>query len=291
MKMRSHFHIVHTLPLALSTLAFFGCPGSENGTSSSSTPTSGGENTSGEGFGGGVTSLVATSGSNTTTTSAPTTTTGGVKEEASCDGTVDCCGNGTKESNEDCDPGAPDEYLPLPCKQNCTKGRVIFVSSQLVGLNKSKDDLDTKCADFAAAADLPGTFIAIVNTDNPPSFPHRDYYRPLAGKVNFELVFSGEVNFDDLTTLELKHPLDRNEYGVKIGENDTAWTGYTRYPEKMPKGILNCNSWTKEGQVGTVGIPSSMDFWLDATKNDDLQNAALVCSSTSHIYCIQTAWP
>ncbi len=149
-------------------------------------------------------------------------------------------------------------------------------STSYPGLLPGLGGADANCATQAAAAGLPGTYLAWLrdgggSANNPESrfsYPGQSaIYRRTDG-----------VQFNDPTasTTPLDSALDRDEFGAAVAAGTTVWTGGGSFT-----GGFNCVAWTQgvtgQGITGTVGDTGV--GWQSGT--------ASACSVPQRLYCFE----
>jgi hypothetical protein len=201
---------------------------------------------------------------------------GTIPRDARVDGAPLTGEDGAQMSNKD---GAPkdsgaDAVIDAPADASIT-GKLVFVTSvgttAAVGSFTGADNL---CATRAAAASLPGSYVAWLSAGK-GSVHAMDRLGAAVGPwklVNGQLVAADRAA---LLSGTLAHTIDRDELGALVAS--TAWTGTAptgRYQSR------SCKAWTSTAGNGRFGSTSATDgTWTSAGVD--------ACATTRRIYCFQ----
>lgn len=150
----------------------------------------------------------------------------------------------------------------------------VFVSSTTHSARYGGQAGATKiCNDLAAAAGLPGTFVAWLSNKDGPHAAQR-----VTAPGPWVLVGSGDVVAStkaELTSGTLKHAVDRDEKGATVAASK-VWTG------TGGNGLYetnDCDAWTN-GNNGRSGSSAQSNVqWTSATVDD--------CDALHRLYCFQ----
>jgi cysteine-rich repeat protein len=220
-----------------------------------------------------------------TATTMNSTGTSEVTTDSSTTMVDDKCGDGFTDPGEECDDGNLENFDE--CSNACTivVHRKVFVSSMawtatLGGKLGGLKGADEKCAAAAKMANLEGTFISWLSTDDLSN---------AAGRLGMD--FTGvydlvkgprvAVGWVGLTEKPLENAINRDENGT-VTDGQAVWTN-TR-PDGTSAGTGHCDNWTSNASNAAykpfVGNSSSTDStWTQM----DLQG----CGTDRRLYCFQ----
>lgn len=240
------------------------------------------------------------------------------------DGIVDNGQNGTVDRGEHCD-GNPVNGQPCPadCRFECVQdndcddgnartndtclsdnrcvheqlvGKFVFVTSTSTtglkdvpgGVDGGLTGADVICQTLAAAAGLPGTYLAWLST--PDASPATRFTR---STISYILVDGSAIatNWTDLTDGSLTRPINLTEQGVRLGSAAVVATN-TRpvgSAANMASEQGHCDYWADNSAsisqcVGNFG--STDRQWTQSGSSPSVCDV-LNCGTRSHLYCFE----
>ncbi len=167
-----------------------------------------------------------------------------------------------------------DENTPVPPPASQT-GRIAFATAQVIASEGGLQAFDDACAEEAAGAGLPGTYLAAVATS--------------MSSVALRFELGGEPWVNTLGQVVIADPADLDAGLPVLGAAirwdaegnpavDRVWTGA---PTTGALGTQTCGDWSPQpgGRAAVIGAPTSIVEWFA----DGLD----LCSLDFGVYCLQ----
>jgi cysteine-rich repeat protein len=228
------------------------------------------------------------SGESTTESGESTTESTSESEESTTEGQPGSCGDGNVDADEECDDGGVQALDG--CSASCEwESRIAFTTSTLHDGNLGGlAGADAICNARAQAADLPGTYMAWLSTDQ--GSPATRFVHSSAPYVTVTGVKIAD-NWADLIDDTLDSSMSVTELGSAspyatpclfngMYLQRTAFTGTNSDGMIAP---ATCNNFTSNAAdvMGQIGVSNITTFyWTNCTDPID-------CAGTSTIYCFQ----
>jgi hypothetical protein len=139
---------------------------------------------------------------------------------------------------------------------------------------------DAICQALAAAAGLPGTYMAWLS-DNPTS-PATRFVHSAAPYRRVDGVTIAD-NFTDLTDASLDAPINVTETGAVISADVETWTS-TKF-DGTPGGVGSCSHWTNDTVIFTASFGNATSS--NATWTTESGGGTEFCNQPHRLYCFQ----
>ncbi len=201
------------------------------------------------------------------------------------DGTVDANKPSLEDASIPEDTGAPDATVDggdggtrKHVFVTSTTGNGGFGASGVVALTGA----DQRCQTAATAANLKGTFVAWISSNNPATTAISRITKDVGPwyLVNGPMVFA---NKQAITTTGPLVPIDKDETGKTVGAPDTVWTGtQTNGTADNQVCATVLGGWTsaQAGPNGRAGnVKEKNASWT--------QSVAPACNTAHHLYCFE----